>query len=132
MFTAVKVPHASSVAATGINDHNLICGFYTKGPITYGFTKPETGGSALSFRVPKAAVTQLLGVNNAGQAVGFYAGNDGIPHGLYYNPGNGQWQKVDNGPNGTVVNGLNNHGKLVGFYTDAAGNTHGMIVTVTP
>ena len=46
--------------------------------------------------------------------------------------GDGQWQTVDNGPNGTVVNGLNNQGKLVGFFTDGAGNTHGMIVTVTP
>ena len=133
-FTPVKVPHASSVAATGINDNNLICGLYTNGPTTFGFVKPETGGTAISFRVPHAVVTQLLGINNSGQTVGFYAGKNGITHGLYYNPGDGQWQAVNDpdGAGGTVVNGLNNKNQLVGFYTDGAGNTHGMIVTVTP
>lgn len=133
-FTPITVPHASSAVAAGINANNLICGFYTKGAVTYGFVRPEKGGTAVSFHVPKATVTQLLGINNADIAVGFHMGKDGIPHGLYYNPGDGRWQTVNHpkGANGTTVNGLNNKGQLVGFYTDKAGNTHGMIVTVHP
>ena len=102
--------------------------------VMLGFVKPQTGGAAVAFRVPGSAMTQLLGVNNAGQTVGFYMDAQKITHGLYYNPANGQWQRVDdpNGVGGSVVNGLNNKGQLVGFYTDAAGNVHGMVVTVAP
>ena len=132
-FTPVKVPHSSSVAATGINDNNLICGFYTNGPTTFGFVKPETGGTAISFRVPNAVVTQLLGINNAGQTRRLLRRQE--RHHARPVLQSGRRPVADgghDGPNGTVVNGLNNKNQLVGFYTDGAGNTHGMIVTVTP
>ncbi len=136
-FTEIDVPHATSTAATGINDHNLICGFFVNGNgTTFGFVKPETGGvSDQVSRTKHSTTTQLLGINNKGQAVGFFLDGKQVPHGVFYTPHNGQWQQVDdpNGlVNGTIVNGLNNRGQLVGFYMDAAGNTHGMVVTVTP
>lgn len=134
-FTPILVPGATSVAATGINDSNLICGsFVNAHGVTVGFVEPETNGTAIKFHVPGALMTQLLGINDKGQAVGFYEDKNMIDHGLYFNPSNGMWQKVNDpsGVGGTVVNGLNNKGQLVGFYTDAAGNVHGMVVTVTP
>jgi hypothetical protein len=120
-------------AATGINDHNEICGFFVNGPKTLGFVKNGSGGVTTSFIVPGTTFTQLLGINNEGVAVGFYQDSNNIMHGLYYTPSNGAWLTVNdpNGVGGTVVNGINNKGELVGFYIDAAGNYHGMLVAVT-
>jgi hypothetical protein len=136
-FTEVKLNNASQIAATGINDNDEICGFFVnaKGTVTGGFVTPESGkGTTVELAVPHATVTQLLGINNMAQTVGFYMGNDNIPHGLYFNPVTKAYQTVDNpmGVNGNVINGINNMGQLVGFYTDADNNTHGEIVTVGP
>ena len=81
--------------------------------------------------MPNAPVTQFLGINDSGLAVGFYIDESGLSHGVTYNPANGEWNPVDdpNGVGGTVINGINDKGDAVGFYTDAAGNTHGMLVT---
>jgi hypothetical protein len=120
--------------ATGINDLNQICGFFVNGSKTFGFVKSSNGGvnTTTSFIVPGTSFTQLLGINNAGVAVGFYMDANQIPHGIYYTPSTGAWLAVNDpeGVQGTVLNGINNKGELVGFYTDAAGNVHGMIVTV--
>jgi len=135
VFTPINFAGATSTAATGINDSNLICGFFTsKTGRTFAFLKPETGGNGVVFFVPKAPVTQLLGVNNTGHGVGFFVGPDNFPHGLYLDPATLSWVPVNNpaGAQGTVLNGLNDKNQLVGFYTDAAGNTHGMLVTVAP
>jgi hypothetical protein len=122
-------------AATGINDLNQICGFFVNGTKTLGFVKSTTGGvsTTTSFIVPGTSFTQLLGINNAGVAVGFYMDANQVAHGIYYTPSTGAWLPVNNpeGAGGTVLNGINNKGELVGFYTDAAGNVHGMVVTVT-
>ena len=129
-----------SVAATGINDSGTICGFYLNAQgKTVGFTKNAQGGVVSSFKVPGAMQTQLLGVNNKGQAdgggdmaqaVGFFTDGNNVNHGLLYHPATGAWQQIDdpNGAGGTVLNGLNNKGEAVGFYTDAAGNVNGMLV----
>jgi len=133
-FTPVKIGGAVSAAATGINTSGQICGFFVNGlQHTVGFVKNATGGVVTHFTVPGTTFTQLLGINNHGQAVGFFQGADMVPHGLLYTPGNGAWTQVDdpNGSLGTVVNGVNDVGQLVGFYTDAAGNVHGMLVTVS-
>ncbi len=132
-YTAFQLPNTST-AMTGINDSGTTCGFVTNANATFGFTRNATGGVLARFTVPGTKMTQLLGINNAGVAVGFYADGNGLTHGLYYVPATGNWLRVDNpnGVQGTVLNGINNKNQLVGFYTDAGGNTHGMIVTVTP
>lgn len=132
VFTSINIANAVSDAATGINSHNLICGFFTNSAqVTRAFLKPLSGGAAIVFAVPGSSLTQFLGVNASGFAVGFYNDSNNVPHGVTYNPSNGQWNTVDNpnGVNGTVLNGINDNGDVVGFYTDANGNTHGMLVT---
>ena len=85
-FTPITI-NKFATAATGINDNNLICGFFVNGNgVTLGFVKPETSGNAIKFRVPGASVTQLLGINNAGQTVGFYVDANGNTHGLVLQP----------------------------------------------
>jgi hypothetical protein len=134
MLAPVKVSGSVSSAATAINDNNLVAGFFTDGKmVTHGFTGPLSGFSnPVKFTVPGASVTQLLGVNNKGIAVGFYQlSPTDVTHGIVYNPASGNWTQIDdpNGPGGTVVNGINNKGEAVGFYTDSAGNVNGMLIT---
>jgi len=131
VYTPVTVAGATSVAATGINNENLVCGFFTTGGITEGFVQPlGNTGVLTTFQVPGAVVTQLLGISDTGLAVGFYQMSSGaFTHGLTYNSINGEWTTVDDpsGVQGTVLNGVNDHGQGVGYYTDAAGNFHGML-----
>jgi hypothetical protein len=134
-YTPIALGGNPSLAVTGINDNNEVCGFYTstKTGNMVGFVRNATGGVVTHFTVPKSKTTQLLGINNEGIAVGWYEGAGHVPIGLYYQPSTGAWTKVEdpNGAQGTVVNGINNKGQLVGFYIDAAGNFHGMLVTVS-
>jgi|GEM_PF-4380905 len=135
-FTLIPQPSTvASSAATGINVHNLICGFLTtQGGRTVGTLRPLSGGATITFGVPGSTTTQFLSVNDAGEAVGFYVDANAISHGIIYDPANGQWQPV-NAPlatGGTVLNGVNNKNQAVGFYTDAAGNTHGLLLGIMP
>ena len=73
-----------------------------------------------------AVSTQLLGVNNLGQAVGTYTDSQKVGHGFVYNWSSRAFTRVDvPGAASTLVNGINRLGWLVGFYTDAKGNTIG-------
>ncbi len=131
-YTAVTLGNATQVAAAGINDNGVICGFFVnKNGLMAGFVKSAT---TKEFAYPKAMATMLTGINNMGQTVGTFTDNAGVAHGLYYNPTTGVSEIVDNklGTKGNVLNGLNNMGQLVGFYTDSNGAVHGEIVTVGP
>lgn len=130
-YTPVNIPHATSVAATGINNNNLVCGFFVdESGSTIGFLKPIKSGTPSEFEVPKSKFTQFLGCNASGKAVGFFTRKDGIPHGVVYDPTDGDWEQVDapEGEQGTVLNGINDEGEMVGFYMDNVGNTHGLLV----
>jgi hypothetical protein len=131
-FSPVVVKGAVSDAATGINNNNLMCGFYTPATParTFAFLQPVSGGNTISFFVPGADVTQFLGVNDKGEAVGFYM-THGKTHGLLYNPANSKWQTIDapNGKGATTLNGINDKHQVVGFYTDPkTGFTHGLLI----
>lgn len=122
---------AVSDAATGINKHNVICGFFTKPDgKTDGFLQSLSTGSTIAFHVPNFTNTQFLGVNASGIAVGFYIGADAFPHGVVYNANNGRWVIVNDpyGAMGTTLNGINDKNQIVGFYVDATGNTHGVLI----
>ncbi len=66
---------------------------------------------------------QLLGINDAAIAVGFYQVTPtDITPGLTCDPVKGDSNTLDD-PNrigGTVLNGINDEGQAVGFYQDAA------------
>jgi hypothetical protein len=133
-YTEITRPGAVSIAATGINNSDLISGFLVnKFGRTISFLKPHAGNFVL-FSVPGASVTQLLGVNNTGKAVGFFQKPGGVTHGLYLDQLSLNWVPVNvpHAPQGTVLNGLNDNNQIVGFYTDGASNTHGVLVTVGP
>ena len=70
-------------------------------------------------------LTQFLGINDHGEAVGYYQTNDGSQHGFLYNITTGTYTFADD-PNAatsglsiTQITGISNSGEIAGFYVDA-------------
>jgi len=142
---------ANIVNAQGINNFGLIVGSYvgTDGQ-THGFianlSSARNGtltGTAITDPVipnvpgePGATFvfSQLLGVNDAGVAVGYYGDSTTSQHGFIYDTNTGQYTFLDdpaeafnNGVEVTQITGINNSAELTGFYTDGNGVTHSFI-----
>jgi hypothetical protein len=133
---------ASQTQAIGINndDYPTIVGFYTDR--NTGFTHGFLDKNAIQVRVDDPAgsppnvtspVQNLLGVNQAGQAAGFWVDNSGHEHGfvLKYS-GNGLDQTFTEVPPSlfagavaTQVSNINNDHLICGFWTDGNGISHG-------
>src|SRR5262249_6843 len=73
-----------------------------------------------------------LGINDAGQIVGYYVNATGY-HGFLYS--NGTYTTLDDpstGSFGTLATGINNAGQIVGWYEDSAGHQHGFLEITIP
>jgi probable HAF family extracellular repeat protein len=124
-YHPVKLPlHAKGLTATGVNDHGLICGFFTKGGNTHAFIAWRGGLRVLDLGDKKN--TQALGINAAGTVVGSYEDKHGNTHGFVYEH---RVVRTVDAPDAdsTVVNGVNDHHQLVGYYEDGNGNTKGFL-----
>jgi hypothetical protein len=132
-FSRVIVPGAGSVIAAAVNDFDAVAGYFTgPGHPTEGFFLRHTG-QLFVLRVPGAAMTQALGVNDNGEVVGAYqigTGRRAVTHGFTWTRQHG-FATVDDpgGPGATTINGVNNAGDLVGFYVNRAGDTEGLVAT---
>ncbi len=134
----------SSATAFGINDRGVIVGQDVVGTTTPGFIRvnPRT---TITINAPSGPnVVNAQGINNEGQVVGFYVGNDGQDHGFMASQGNGKTHtitgtpiadpsipKVPGEPGATFVFsqvlGINDQGIAVGYYGDSTTSQHGFI-----
>jgi hypothetical protein len=126
-YTAVNDPTATYTEAFAINDSEEVVGtFGTAFQGQNGFQ--EQNGVFTTDNCVLTNGTLMSDVNNKGEIVGSYAGNDnGNIEGFIWD-GNGQCQTIadPNGPAATDVWGVNDNGVLVGFYTDSTtGNFQG-------
>ena len=134
VFTAIKIPGATSAVATGISKGGYITGFATDAAnVTTSWLRSPTG-QLTTFQFPGGSDTEAFGLNPQKQIVGSYVDGKGVMHGFVLTSPQGptsHWQKIDDphGIGSTVLNGINGAGDLVGFYTDSAGNTDGMLAT---
>lgn len=118
----------------GINDKNVIAGYYGSGADAmhpnkgYTVKPPYTTGSFTPENVPGSAQTQVVAITNKHNTAGFWVDSRGNNYGFV------QWHGVfatvvdPHTKGSTKVNqvlGLNDAGTAVGFYNDAAGNSHG-------
>jgi hypothetical protein len=106
-------------------------GFYEQGGVFTMVNSPKTPDCSKSGRCDPGVITenQLIGVNNADLAVGFYNDRHGNSHGYTYNITTGKFSKNINDPDAvsTVTAAINNSDEIDGFFTDAMGVTHGFI-----
>ena len=76
-------------------------------------------------------VDQLLGVNDSGVAVGFWADANGDNHGYLVNVSTGTYRSVTdpNAPGASLTAAaINSGGAIAGFYTNQSGNTDGFLM----
>ncbi len=154
--TAIRIDAPSGpdvVNAQGINNKGLIVGFYvgTDGQV-HGFIAHEsnarygelTGTAVADPKIPAVVgepgatfvFSQILGINDAGIAVGYYGDSTTSQHGFIYNTHTGQYTFLDdpneafnNGVEVTQITGINNAGEITGFYSDANGVFHSFVAT---
>ena len=129
-FSAVNVPGATSVTATGINAEGNVTGFYS-GPKSGGTRSfVRIGGRVTTFGAPNSGNTTAFGINNNNEIVGAYvigSGAKAATHGFVRTTGAFHGVDDPNGVGTTLINGVNDNGVIVGFYTDSKGNTDGFV-----
>ncbi len=139
-FNHENFPASVQTQVVGINN--------SASPTTVGFWVDGAGnnfgfyqlGAATAVSVTNPATTgttnQLLGVNNANLAAGFYTDAGGANHAYTFNIGTAAFNAITpSGAASSTATGVNNGASVSGFFTDSAGNTHGFIDvggTITP
>ena len=133
-YTLIKLPFKGVVSyqATGINNSNLVCGFYQDKTKTHGFYG-TLGGTYVSVDVPGYASAQFFGCNNTGYLAGAVTTAAGVSEGLVYDAAKKTTQIIKDpeqstkaafGVSGTLINGINDDNEVVGFYSDGT-KVHG-------
>jgi hypothetical protein len=124
-------PGSVQTQVVAINNLRDTAGFWVDGANkNFGFV--EWNGVFTSFRNPhtgKGTVNQLLGLNDAGIAVGFYTDGNGVNHGYELNQATGQFTAiVPPGGSNVTAAGINDNGDVTGFYTAASGAVVGYLL----
>jgi hypothetical protein len=144
---ALVAPNAAvATQASGINNNNLVCGFYTDGNgNNHGFEVVfNTAGHSFNrtlplaptqAQLPNAKSLSPLGCNDGGAVVGTFTANDKTVHGFVFD--GTDWHQYDAAGSvqtpalgavmGTTINGINNAGTVVGFFADADKNVNGFL-----
>lgn len=114
-FTSYAYPHDTFTQLLSVDDAGRIAGYHGE-KVNKGFTL-TLPGSVQNENFPRSAQTQVIGINNLGDTVGFYVDAKGATHGFYRNPRLGRWWTID--VPGTAFNqllGVNDHGSTAGYY----------------
>jgi len=138
-FTNENFTSSFQTQVTGINNPGQTVGFWADSngattPNFFGFVfKNGTFTSVIDPNTPATGPTtnQLLGINDAGIAAGFYNDADGNGHAYLYNTNLPSFGSVILPLSFNVVSsaatGVNNGGVISGFFVDTAGDTHGFL-----
>ena len=137
---------SSVVSAQGVNNRGLVIGNYREGTSSdqHGFTydiKTQTYTLLPDPSTERTVAeglfqTQFMGLNDYGEAVGYYETKSGSQYGFLFDLTTGTYTYVDepdvapvNGPHGpiliTQIVGVNNSGMIAGFYIDVHGAQRG-------
>jgi hypothetical protein len=130
-YTPVDYPGAAQTQVAGLNDLGIVvglfsrtnkpsgvngyAGFYVKNGVAHKVTYPTGNNSSPAFN-------ELVGVNNAGIAVGDFEDASGSIHGYRYNISNHHFAKiVIAGATSLTATAINAGGTIVGYFTNAGG-----------
>ena len=117
----------------GINDHGIIAGYHgdenTEMTPNQGFTLKidDNKPRFTDENFPGSVQTQVIGIDHAGDTVGFYIDTAGATHG-FLKPNDKDAITID--MPGTTFNqllGINNKGQDAGYFQDAAGLQHAYV-----
>ncbi len=128
-FKTVDYPMAARTEVSGINDHNVLVGYYQDASGNgHGFMR--SGTTYTSIDAPGGVTpygTIVWDINNAGEIVGGYW--DGTrAHGFLLS--GGVYTTLDPpGSTSTTATSINNSGEIVGWYAAASDVWHGWILS---
>ena len=126
IFETIEVPGVDFLELTSTNDLGHYAG-NTRSPDgekIVGFTLID--GVFSTYDVPGSLKTVFYGLNNAGQAAGFYTGSDKVDHGVIAQ--DGKLTQFDfPGAAQTEIYGISETGIFAGNIIDAAGVIHGFM-----
>ena len=126
IFETIEVPGIDFLELTSSNDLGDYAG-NTRGPDgekTIGFTLID--GLLSTYDVPGSLTFGFYGLNNAGQAVGFYQDANEVSHGVIVQ--DGELTQFDfPGAAETEIFGISESGLLIGDIFDADGVIHGFV-----
>jgi hypothetical protein len=153
-FTTINQPTGITsdvINAQGVNNNGLVVGFYLgiDGQV-HGFTAntPASPGTSITATpVADPAIpanpgepgatfmfSQILGINDAGLAVGYFGDSTLSQHGFFFNTNSNSYTFLDdpaamfhNGVEITQITGITNSGEIGGFYSDANGTFHSFV-----
>jgi len=127
-FHNENYPSAVETQVRALNNTKAMAGFYlSKTGGIFGFIESHdiwTSYRDVKLRQGKSNITELLGLSDAGLAVGFYQDDKGIQHGFELNSETGKFHSV--GPSNAVndvASGINGKGDICGWATLADGKT---------
>ncbi len=136
-YRAENYPGSAQTVVAGLNSKGITVGYYSTagswGSTIFGFYKAaghyhevvDPAGHAAAPRV-----TELLGVNNAGIAVGYYLDPHGNAHSFRYNTHTGVFTKVGiPGAESLTATGINNHGAVTGYFNLRTGPVRSFLMT---
>jgi hypothetical protein len=117
----------------GINSHNVIAGYFGVGSSVHPFEgylldPPYGQANYVNENFPGSAQTQVTGINNRGDTVGFWANAKHTQRGFV--EWNGVFKSFTDprtphvAPSSNQLLGVNDLGVAVGFYVDAANASH--------
>jgi hypothetical protein len=122
----------------GINEVGKIAGYFGSGMAGhpnkgYTVTFPYHQSNFKNENFPHSVQTQVTGLNDLGQTVGFYVPVSPAGANLgFYRGANGKFHNVTTPPGAANASpevdqllGINDHGVAVGFYTNSAGDNRG-------
>lgn len=126
IFETIEVPGVDFLEVTSSNDFGHYAG-NTQSPDDnklIGFTLID--GVFSTYDVPDSERTVFYGLNNVGQAAGFYVDQDGVYHGVILEDGE---LTAFNFPGAadTQPYGIGEAGQLIGNIVDADGISHGFV-----
>lgn len=137
-FRGVSFPGSAQTVVTGINDKGVAVGFFSRtnkaNPslnANVGFYLKNGSFHQVKFptgNVSNPPVNQLLGINNAGIAVGFFSDAQGQAHAYRYSTVNHKFAmlNIKNSPNATATS-ISGGGAISGFFTNSSGRVVGFV-----
>ena len=138
-FTNENFPIGKQTQVIGINDVGVTVGFWSSqnkknmSDNNFGFYTVNGQFHNVVFptrNMSKPPVTQLLGVNDRGIAVGFFNGAAGDSHAFEFSIRGGWFRRLHiPGAVSSTATGINNRGEIVGFFTNKKGKTFGFVIT---
>ncbi|HTJ72212.1 MAG TPA: CHRD domain-containing protein [Actinospica sp.] len=138
-FVDENFPGSVQTQVTGVNDADVTVGFWS-GMNNADNTNDNTGfyridGQYHSVAFPTSnnatpPVNQLLGINDDGEAVGFYTDAAGTNHGYTYSIHSHRFHTVNvSGATSVTAAGVNGNGDIAGFFTAADGAQDGFLLS---